>query len=108
MTNQETYQNRSMSHNLAFFEPVAPMNLKKWGDTGPDKPEEIMVPLEYLESGDVMIRFYAAKAGEVRVLSNKLATWKFDIPLKNRGNGIFEGVIPAEELLPENDLTIVM
>ena len=55
-----------------------------------------MEPVEYLDNGDIIVRMYAPGAREVRVTSTRLAVWKFDVEMKNRGNGIFEATLTKD------------
>ena len=91
----EKYKNKSYYDHMNAFEPIQPMMLRRWGTFEPVTEENIMVPLEYHENGDVTVRMYAKGANEVHVTGGQIAVWHFDIALTNRGNGIWEGVIPA-------------
>lgn len=91
----QDYTNKFYSDQLTAFEPFEPVAAKGGRGAPPPEPEDIMVPVEYLENGDVIVRMFAKGAKEVRVHNFQISVQKFDLPLTNRGNGIFEGVIPA-------------
>jgi enterochelin esterase-like enzyme len=95
MSLKEYYSNMALYEQPISFEAIKPMVLRKWGVKEPPKPEDIMEPVEFLENGDIIVRIYAPGATDVKVRSFRMAPWKFEIEMTNRGNGIYEGTIPA-------------
>ena len=95
MSINELYSNKSYSEQVSAFERFEPLVLADRRSTAPVLPEQIMEPVEYLENGDIIVRMYAPGAKAVTVRSFFLAVWRFEIALQNRGNGIFEGTLPA-------------
>lgn len=92
-----------MKKNKAFyaqpnaFDQISPMVLRQWGSNAPITPDKIMEPVEYLEEGGVIVRMFAPNAKEVKVRPFRMAAWKFETVLRNRGNGIWEGELPVKE-----------
>ncbi|MBQ6334844.1 MAG: hypothetical protein IJI46_07250 [Erysipelotrichaceae bacterium] len=93
--NTDIYQNKSFSDQPNAFEPVRPLNLTNGRALVPAPGDNVMEHVTYLENGDIIVRMYAPAAKEVRVKSHRISVWKFDVEMVNRGDGVFEGLLPA-------------
>lgn len=96
----EIYKNAALYNQAAAFCPIEPLSIAKPGEE--PSAEQIMVPVEYLPDGQVIVRMFAENARSVKVASLGIATWSFEVELKNRGNGIFEGTLPKDEKIYGN------
>ena len=106
MSVEEIYKNKSFFEQPNAFDRFEPLVLADRRSKAPVLPEQIMEPVEYLEDGDIIVRMFAPGAETVTVRSFHLAAWHFEISLMNRGNGIFEGVLPASLELNGNVVLI--
>lgn len=87
-------QNAAYFNQPAAFTPISPLKTGRRNEAPTDY--NTMIPLEYTEKG-VLVRMFAPAAKEVRVSSFGISTWKFEIVMTNRGNGIFEALLPEDK-----------
>lgn len=58
--------------------------------------------VEYLKDGNVMLRFPAVNGVRVHVNTGRLCVYKFSADMKDRGDGIFETIMPSDSNLRGN------
>lgn len=97
---ENIYSNPALFNYASAFTPIVPFSTAKRGET--PTPEQIMVPIEYTEDGGVIVRMFAPGAKDVKVSSFGISTWKFEVEMTNRGNGIFEAELPRDNTIYGN------
>ncbi len=95
MNQQTVLQNKALYERASAFEFLPAIKVGGgWGST--EEPVEF-APLEYLENGDVVVRIKAEGAKEVVMTSSGITNWKFQIPMQEIHDGVFEAVISADK-----------
>ncbi|MCU0522649.1 MAG: alpha/beta hydrolase-fold protein [Anaerolineae bacterium] len=98
MFDPEFLTNKALSERVSAFDPQTPQILNPWKvDTPRQEPEPsgIIQPVQFLENGDIVLRMVASGVRKVEVTSFMIAVRHFSIELTDRGDGVFEGVLPA-------------
>lgn len=101
----ELYKNKSISDHPIAFEPLEPMVIRNGPPSPSDPPadpRDVMIPVEYKDNGEIIVRMYAPGAKSVKASSTRIAVWKFEIEMQNRGNGIFECALPSDPVIVGN------
>lgn len=93
----EIFKNAALFNQASAFTPISPVSVARWGET--PTPEQIMKPVEYTEDGEVIVRMIAKGAKSVKVTSSGITSWKFEIEMDSRGNGIFEAKLPKDDTI---------
>ena len=101
----ENANNKAMTERLGAFDAQGPMRLMPKEKPAPGqrpKPGPAVEPVEFLPDGGVTLRLAADPDTRVSVATGRLSVYQFRGEMKNRGDGVFEITLPADEQLRGN------
>lgn len=100
MKNKEIMQNRALWERAVAFSPQKPFRLKSKEEPKPGQrpaPGPQVEPIEYREDGSVLLRISAEGSNCVTVETGHLSVYRYHAEMKDRGDGVFEALLPADE-----------